>query len=125
MPSATISDPLCPITVRLAASIVALLRAEAVRANETLSDALRRHISLDAVRPLCQRARRRPVLRMATSSVDPALLRAMAAVGNNLNQLARSVNTSAVSGDAVQAVEILLALADMRVAIHNLAELGT
>jgi len=60
-----------------------------------------RQVCLDARPP---RARKLP-------SVDPALLRQLASMGNNLNQIARKVNAgSLAAGDRVQIVAALAAI---------------
>lgn len=111
------TEPLILVNVRLPQSVVSALRAYAdahssMGHHATLSDALRAHITLDAVKPLGKpRPRRRePSLSSAASSLDPALMFQLAAIGSNLNQLARATNRGAVDGNLVQAVELLCAL---------------
>ncbi|QDE47867.1 MobC family plasmid mobilization relaxosome protein (plasmid) [Enterobacter hormaechei] len=49
--------------------------------------------------------------RRQTSSISPALLRQLAGMGNNLNQIARRVNAGGGSGhDRVQIVAVLMAI---------------
>ena len=111
------TEPLVLVNVRLPQTVVVALRAHA-EANSsmghhaTLSDALRAHITMEAVKPLGKpRPRRRePSLSSAASSFDPALMRQLAAIGSNLNQLARATNRGAVDGNLVQSVELLCAL---------------
>jgi hypothetical protein len=55
------------------------------------------------------------------SRSDPELLREVAAVSGNLNQIARAVNTGAVAGTAVQAIELLVLLLSIERQIGVLA----
>ena len=50
-------------------------------------------------------------LRDAAPAADPALLRQLASIGNNLNQIARKVNTPEC--DAIDRVQIIRALAGL------------
>ena len=53
----------------------------------------------------------RPARSSRLPSIDPALLRQLAGMGNNLNQIARKVNGGQWSGaDRVQVVAILMAI---------------
>lgn len=66
----------------------------------------------------------RPPRSCRLPSLDPALLRQLAGLGNNLNQIARRINTGAWSGhDRVQVVAALLAieneLAELRAAVKE------
>lgn len=47
----------------------------------------------------------------AIDAVMAPLLREVARIGNNLNQLARQVNSNSIAGNAIDAVELLFALA--------------
>lgn len=55
--------------------------------------------------PVAKKRRRPP------PSVEPALLRQLSGLGNNLNQIARQVNTAVVAGGALPAVQICTCLA--------------
>jgi len=106
------TDPLIPVPVRLPASLAAHLRALADAGGCTVSDALRAHLSLDAAKPLGKpRPRRREPKRLgAVSGADPALMRALASIGNNLNQIARATNGAALAGTPIDVVRILASL---------------
>ncbi|EPI5424790.1 plasmid mobilization relaxosome protein MobC [Yersinia enterocolitica] len=54
--------------------------------------------------------------------VDPALLRQLAGFGNNLNQIARQVNTATVAGGALPAVQICAGLAALERELRLLRE---
>jgi uncharacterized protein (DUF1778 family) len=62
--------------------------------------------TLETPPPLIQRA-------------DPALLRHLAAIGNNLNQIARTCNYRAKMGDPIDGVEVCLHLRRIRDEINN------
>ena len=55
------------------------------------------------------RRRRRP----ARAREDAFDLRSLAAIGSNLNQVARAVNTGAIAVDRMQAIELLVVLRAM------------
>ena len=112
MPARRASDPLIRLNLRVPQSLRDLLVAQADDAGVTLSDLFRSHLSIDAVKPLgVPVKRRRAVQNLERSrSADPVLLRNLAAIGCNLNQVARAVNTGAIAGDLVQAIELLVVL---------------
>lgn len=112
MPARRASDPLIRLNLRVPQSLRDLLAAQADEAGVTLSDLFRSHLSIDAVKPLGVPVKRRRAVQNLESSrsADPVLLRNLAAIGSNLNQLSRAVNTGAVAGDLMQAVEILVVL---------------
>ncbi|MBP6902116.1 MAG: plasmid mobilization relaxosome protein MobC [Burkholderiaceae bacterium] len=113
MPAHHADDPLVLVPLRLPKSLVDAARAEAEAAGCTLSDAVRSRISSSAVQPLGKPrpARRVPPPQGATQVLrDPALVRQIAAIGGNLNQLARAVNSASVAGTPLQAVAVLARL---------------
>lgn len=61
-------------------------QAKAEAEGVTVADLLRRGADMPTGKP-----KQRPVIRRTTEA-DPALIRQLAAIGNNLNQLARAVN---------------------------------
>jgi len=108
----TAKDPLIPVPVRLPSTLAAHLRALADAGGCTLSDVLRAHLSLEAAKPLGKpRPRRREPRRLgAVSGTDPALMRDLAAIGNNLNQIARVANSAALAGTPIDCIRILASL---------------
>ena len=89
----TADNPLLPITVRLPQSLCDQLRADAVAKQVSLSDIVRTHIEANEVKPLGNpRPQRRPKKLKPVSGADPELLRHLAAIGNNVNQIAVVVN---------------------------------
>lgn len=105
-------DPLIPLPVRLPTSTVERLRDQATAAGCSLSDVLRSHLTLADAKPLGKpRPRRREPKKLgAVSGADPVLLRELASVGNNMNQLARSVNSGLLGGTPIECVQILASL---------------
>ena len=112
MPARRSADPLVPMHVRVPASLRNALAALAAAANITLSDALRAHLSLDAAKPLGNPVpRRRPPAQLGrVSRVDPEFLRQIAAIGSNLNQIARAANAAAAQAAPLQVMELLTLL---------------
>ncbi len=68
--------------------------------------------TVNSLQPGCaRRAGRETRPRRQASSISPALLRQLAGMGNNLNQIARQVNAGGGSGhDRVQVVAALMAI---------------
>jgi hypothetical protein len=112
MPAHRVSDPLVSLSVRIPQSLRDLLNARANEAGVTLADLFRSHLSIDAVKPLGVPVKRRRAVQHLDRArcADPALLRNLAAIGSNLNQVARAVNTGAITGDLVQGIELLVVL---------------
>ena len=112
MPAHRVNDPLVSLSVRIPQSLRDLLNARANEAGVTLADQFRACLSIDAVKPLGVPIKRRRVVQHFDRGrcADPALLRNLAAIGSNINQVARAVNTGAITGDRMQAVELLVVL---------------
>lgn len=117
MPARRVNDPLVSLSLRIPQSLRDRLNAQAVNAGVTLADQFRSHLSLAEIKPLGVPVKRRrltqPLELDHTRCADPALLRSLAAIGSNLNQVARAVNTGAIAGDRMQAIELLVVLRAM------------
>ena len=57
-----------------------------------------------------------------TQRVDPALVRGIARIGNNLNQIAKQVNSTVKSSDAINVLELIDVLHVIRVETEKLKE---
>lgn len=117
MPAHHVNDPLVSLSVRIPQSLRDRLNAQAIKAGVTLADQFRSHLALAEVKPLGVPVKRRrltqPLDLAHARCADPALLRSLAAMGSNLSQVARAVNTGAVAGDRMQAIELLVVLRAM------------
>lgn len=115
-------DPLIPVPLRLPTSVVERLRERAEATGVSVSDVLRTHISSEAVKPLGKpRPRRRPPKSLGrVSSADPTLLRSLAKIGANMNQIARAVNANAVAGKPINVVQCLIVLRGMEIQLAAL-----
>jgi hypothetical protein len=115
-------DPLIPLPVRLPTSTVKRLRAQATAAGCSLSDVLRSHLTLAEAKPL---GKARPVKQQKytgkLNKADPELMRALAGIGNNLNQLAHGVNHSNLLGEPIARVHILSILRNIEQKLEALA----
>ena len=110
MPARKVVDPLVVVPVRLPQSVALLLKATAEAEGVSMSDVLRSRLSHEAIKPLGRPSpRKRPVV-AAVPKVDPALLRELARIGNNLNQIGRWCNTYKGEADAVQVLRALVAI---------------
>lgn len=112
MPAHRATDPLVSLSVRIPQSLRDALNARVNETGVTLADQIRARLDFNEVKPLGVPVRRRRAVGTLdrVQSADPALLRGLAAIGSNLNQVARAVNTGAVTGDLMQAVDVLVVL---------------
>lgn len=112
MPARRTDDPLVLVPLRLPKSLVDAARDEAEATGATLSDAVRARIASSAVKLLGKpRVRRRAALLPdRVQRADPALVRQVAAIGSNLNQLARVANASALNGAPIEVITLLTQL---------------
>lgn len=111
MPANKSSDPLTSLSVRFPFSLVQKLRVQSVQSGVTVSDVLRSHLTLAEARPLSKPVpRRRPKHLAPVSGADPALLRQLAGMGSNLNQIAHQINACALAGEALPALRLLTEL---------------
>lgn len=122
MPTRRTTDPLVTLSVRVLESLRAKLEALAKVQNCSLSDALRSHLTLEAAKPLGKPApRRRIAQRLASvSGADPELLRQWAAIGSNLNQIARVLNGQSLAAKPLQALELLTLLRSIELKVGAL-----
>lgn len=106
------------ITLRLPAETAGEWRRRADASEKSLSDWLRERVDgSDAV----QTGMRRHPRRLRTLTADPDLLRQLAAMGNNLNQMARAINS--VGLDNRNVTHLITELAAIQRELHRLSEL--
>lgn len=97
------------LTIRLTAEERQIVRAIAAVSGTNMADFVRRRL-LDAGATV-QVPDSRPLLnRVKVSAVDPALMRQLASIGSNLNQIARAVNRQALQSQTMQVIELLAVL---------------
>lgn len=99
----------CMLRVRCTATEYRRWQALAASYDCTLSGLVRRH--LDGVQALPRRR---------IPKADPELIRQIALVGNNMNQIARAVNAAQVAGSRASAVDILSELASIERQLRQL-----
>ncbi|MDN6337243.1 MAG: MobC family plasmid mobilization relaxosome protein [Halomonas sp.] len=106
------------VTLRLPEDTATVWRQRADAADMSLSDWLRSTVDGEAARKTGLRRQRR---RLKTLTADPELLRQLAAIGNNVNQVARVLNSIGLTpGDHAH---LLAELAAIQRELHRLAEL--
>jgi hypothetical protein len=121
MPAKKSDDPLTTFPVRLPASLVERLRGEAVEHGCTNSDVFRRYLSLADAKPLNKpRPVRAPKYTGRVNHADPKLMFAIAQIGNNLNQLARSVNGSSMKKEPIELIQVLSVLISIERALTEI-----
>lgn len=114
------ADPLLPVPCRLPASLVARFHALAREQGVTVSDVLRAHLTPEESKPIGKPVpRKRPPL-AKVSGTDPALMRQLVGIGNNINQVAKMVNSAHLSVKPVDAMEILIRLRSMEQSLEKL-----
>ena len=113
MPRPPAADPLITLPVRLPRSTVQGFRDQAAKAKCTVSDVLRSYLMLEAAKPLAKAKprKRQPKELAKPSGSDPLLLRQLSAIGNNVNQIARTMNAACITGEQLQIVDVLTVLA--------------
>lgn len=104
------------LTIRLAPDELESVRAAAVVAGATMADLARRRL-LDAGADLALAGVKKPTRRRSYPEADPALLREIARIGNNVNQIARWCNTHQAG---IARVELLAQLAALEKAFLSL-----
>ena len=112
MPAHRARDPLTRLNLRVPKSLYDDMVARAHVAGVTVSDMFRSYLQFESVKPLGLPVRRKRVVQAMERAqcADPVLLRNLAAIGSNLNQIARSVNTGATAGHPMQSIELLAVL---------------
>lgn len=121
MPAKKSDDPLLPVPCRLPASVVARFASQAKEKGVTLSDVLRSHLTVEEAKPLGKPVPRKRTRLAAVSAADPALLRQLASIGNNLNQIAKAVNESNKSAKPVEMVSLLVTLKSIERSLEKLS----
>jgi hypothetical protein len=127
MPAHHVNDPLISLSIRIRQSLLDVLKTQAIETNVTLADQFRAHLSFAAVKPLGVPVKRKRVVLQINRAqcADPVLLRNLAAIGSNLNQLARAVNSGAIKGEQQQAIELLVVMCAIERDIAALVALST
>jgi len=118
-PAAKKKDPLTArLAFRLPSDVADDWRAKAAASGMSLSDFLRSAVDSHQLTgcPTPRKARK-----PSAKTADPALVMQLAKAGNNLNQLARILNTHFSSVDRI---ELLIALNSIRQQLAELAELA-
>ncbi len=98
------------VSLRIDKDTAAAWRERAAAVGLSLSDWIRGAVDAGQQTNL-PTPRRRPVrVRDTSNDADPALMRQLAGMSNNLNQIARILNTMQVKGTPVQILEVLALL---------------
>lgn len=117
-------DPLVAMAIRIPMSLSNQIRQDAQASGATLSDHVRAHLShtadTDPLKNKRPRARVRPL--KAPSSIDPELMRKIAGIGTNINQIAKACNSDLLTGMSIDAVKLLVVLRSMEREIMVIAE---
>ena len=99
------------ISARVPRDVADRWKGAAVEVNLGFSDWLRQAVDGDRVRLSWKPTPQvRPKAAIAPSGADPVLLRQLSAIGANLNQIARALNTRCAAGQDFSVVELLVVL---------------
>lgn len=121
MPRPTSPDPLVPFPVRLPRSLAERLRGEALTKGVTNSDIFRAYLDLADAKPLAKPRPQKPQKYMGRiNHADPDLMRALASIGNNLNQLAHGVNASNLASEPIARAHILAVLRSIEIKLDRI-----
>lgn len=114
MPAKKSPDPLKLVSLRVPRSALETLES-GLPDGMTLSDGLRSRLNLDGVVPLenPKPRKRLTAIEGGVSRADPMLIRQLAALGSNLNQIARAVNKQVAGGTEVPCIKLLVAMASI------------
>ena len=112
------------VSVRIDKPTAAEWRERAAASGLSLSDWIRGAIDANQQTNLPTPQRRPVRVRDTSNDADPALMRQLAGMSNNLNQIARALNECRLAGSSVQLVEVLALLRSIEAeAAHLLPQL--
>ena len=95
-------DPLLNISVRVPRSLRNRLVEESKTRGVTIADVFRSYIDIADAKPLGKPTpRKREKKLAAVSGCDPQLMRQLASIGSNLNQVAHTVNLAVLAGERI------------------------
>lgn len=94
--------------LRLPEKYIEELKAKSAEMEITVADLIRSRIADESIKPLVQPLKRkRPKLSSKYIMVDPVIVREFARIGNNMNQVARWVNTYKSRADSLEVLYFL------------------
>ena len=112
------------VSVRIDQATAEVWRQQATSAGLSVSDWIRGAVDAGQQTNLPTPQRRPVRVRDTSNDADPALMRQLAALGSNLNQIARSLNECRLVGAPVRLVEVLALLRSIEAeAAHLLPQL--
>lgn len=116
------------VVLRVSQRTAVAWRAAADGAGASVSDWLRAHLqepsgaTAPALTGKKSPSAKRPTRLAPPSRTDPALLRQLAAIGNNLNQIARCMNTATVQAEPIECLGLLHSLQAIECHLERLAQ---
>jgi hypothetical protein len=112
------------VSVRIDKPTAAEWRERATASGLSVSDWIRGAVDANQQTNLPTPQRRPVRVRDTSNDADPALMRQLAGMSNNLNQIARALNECRLAGSSVQLVEVLALLRSIEAeAAHLLPQL--
>ncbi|MFQ2621141.1 MobC family plasmid mobilization relaxosome protein [Aeromonas caviae] len=103
------------VSVRIDKPTAAEWRERAAASGLSVSDWIRGAVDANQQTNLPTPQRRPVRVRDTSNDADPALMRQLAGMSNNLNQIARALNECRLAGSSVQLVEVLALLRSIEV----------
>lgn len=107
------------VSARLPAALAAEWRAAAAQSGLLMSDWLRQAVDRGAVRIVDYR---QPRPRRRFSTADPALLLAVARIGNSVNQIAKIMHGHSLSAQRIDALRCLQVLIEVQRDLASVAQ---
>jgi hypothetical protein len=113
------------VAFRLPKAIAEQWKTAAAARRQTLSDWLREQISDGDIQQNPTKCRPRRIRETVRNyqKVDPELVRELARIGNNLNQIARQINQAVARESKIEVASFLVALtaiqAELQTALHR------
>lgn len=118
------AEELMAVTVRLPVAFIKRVDEISEKTGVSRSDIIRPRIDTSDTSSISVTMKPAPQKRQRigkASAADPKLMMQLAGIGNNMNQIARAVNSAALQGQSVDSTSILISLMNIEQQIKRLS----
>lgn len=118
------AEELMAVTVRLPVAFIKHVDEISAKTGVSRSDIIRPRIDTSDTSSISVTMKPAPQKRQRigkASAADPKLMMQLAGMGNNLNQIARTVNSGLLTGQSVDGMAVLIALMNIEQQIKRLS----
>ena len=118
------AEELMAVTVRLPVAFIKHVDEISAKTGVSRSDIIRPRIDTSDSSPISVTFNPAPQKRQRVakaSAADPKLMAQLAGIGNNLNQIARTVNSGVLTGQSVDGMSVLITLMNIEQQIKRLS----